>query len=106
MTPGDDTDRRPPSVDATDPVSASPRASAAPSDDLIIWARLRYEVLGFNDRECAIANLLVGGLTTPSVIAEHLGISQQTVNNLLHGMYDKAQVQNRLQLVIRLLARH
>ena len=72
------------------------------SDGLVIQARRHYHALHFTERECSVADLLMTGMTTESMSAA-LGLSGQTIRNVISRMCRKAGVHTRVQLVIRLL---
>jgi DNA-binding NarL/FixJ family response regulator len=55
-------------------------------------------------RECQIMELVAAGLTNRQV-AQHLFISEQTVKNHLHTIFEKLQVDSRQQAVLRLASK-
>ena len=72
-------------------------------NELVAHARQHYQAFGFDTQECAVADLLVTGMTTTTAISRALGITDQTVRNVMHRMFRKAGVHTRVQLVIRLV---
>jgi DNA-binding NarL/FixJ family response regulator len=56
----------------------------------------------FTDREEQVAELLVEGLSNRR-IARALGISERTVKNHLHSIFNKLDVSDRTQAVIKLM---
>lgn len=63
----------------------------------------RMEQFRFSPREREIARLILAGVTNNQTIAERLYISPSTVKNLLHSAYDRCGVNDRSQLILRLL---
>ena len=67
-------------------------------------ARLRQK-LNFSERQAQIVELLLGGVSETSTIAQAMGISPGTVKIYLHNIYAKTGTGNRLELVLQTLAR-
>ena len=59
------------------------------------WSKL------LTPRECAVALLICGGLSSKEV-ARELGLSRSTVKNRTHSIFQKLGVKNRQGLIIRL----
>lgn len=66
-------------------------------------AQARAIAFGLTPRECEIVALLLTGTTARLAIADALGLDANTVKHHLTGMYSKVGVQDRTQLVVRLL---
>jgi DNA-binding NarL/FixJ family response regulator len=64
------------------------------------WRAGPHPLEGFSERERTILALLIDGLDNPS-IGQRLFISEKTVKNNLTRIYEKLQVANRAQAIVR-----
>lgn len=65
--------------------------------------RNRCKALGWTRREVEVVQLIIGGGTTHQ-IAHRLGVSEHTIENHLRGIFRKARVHSRTQLIHQVLS--
>jgi DNA-binding NarL/FixJ family response regulator len=65
----------------------------------------QHERFSLSPREGEIVNLVTQGFKNKDM-AERMSISEQTVKNHLHNIFDKLEVSDRLELALSVVARH
>jgi DNA-binding NarL/FixJ family response regulator len=68
-------------------------------------AQCPHERFSLSARESEIVNLVTQGFKNKDM-AEKMSISEQTVKNHLHSIFDKLEVSDRLELALSVVARH